>query len=264
LEQFGRHCRVAVRKVSRAGFDFVFPPVCAWCGGTTPDRRDVKSTGFEATFCDECQTSLAPEIEQSCPRCGAPIGPYLNPVNGCIHCRTDRFAFDQVVSLGVYGGLLHHACLRCKRPDGDVLAGALGGLLYERHAAVLSAAEIDVVIPIPRYWLHRITRPHNPAETLARVLARRSRTKFSRHLLLKVRRTPNQTELPPSSRRTNLVRAFRVRRAKSLAGRTVLLVDDILTTGATSNEAARLLVRAGAKRVLVAVVARGLGASSRA
>jgi ComF family protein len=188
----------------------------------------------------------------------------LNSENGCVHCRSDRFLFERVTALGAYDGALRGACLACKQPDGNVIAAAFARLLFERSQSFLSAAGIEVVVAVPRYWLHRVVRPHNAAETLASVLAGRLAAKFRRNALIKVRKTPAQTDLPPTRRRKNLRDAFKVFQPRYVKGRTVLLVDDILTTGATANEASRVLVGAGAKRVVVAVLARGLGSASRA
>ena len=123
---------------------------------------------------------------------------------------------------------------------------------------------IDVVAAIPRFWLQRLVRRHNAAETLASALAGRLGVRFRRSALVKTRKTPDQTELPPTRRRKNLRGAFKVYLPRAVAGRTVLLVDDVLTTGTTANEASKVMRRAGAKRVLVAVLARGIGSASRA
>ncbi|MCH7988719.1 MAG: ComF family protein, partial [Planctomycetes bacterium] len=116
-----------------------------------------------------------------------------------------------------------------------------------------------LVVPIPQYWTRRFQRSHNPAETQGRVLAHRLQVEFHTHILTKVRMTPVQSSLTASQRRTNLRGAFRVRRASELKGRSVLLVDDVFTTGTTANEASKVLRTAGAERVVVAVSARGLG-----
>jgi predicted amidophosphoribosyltransferase len=135
----------------------------------------------------------------------------------------------------------------------------LGELLWQRHADALRSAEVGCVLPIPHHWSERFTRAHNPAATLARVLARRLHVPAGEHILRKARRTPPQTTLTATQRRTNVRGAFIVRRPAVVAGTTVLLVDDVLTTGSTSHEAAKVLRRAGVARVVVAVLARGLG-----
>lgn len=245
-----------VMQFGRAGLAFVFPPACASCAGEL-DRDGSAHDGI--SLCGRCRGELAPEIPFSCSRCAAPVGPFLDTSNGCIHCRKDRFAFAQVYRLGVYDGRLRAACLRGKEAGGDRLIAAVGDLLWAQAGTALAAERIELVLPIPHHWSQRLFRPHNPACELARGLARRLMAPVSPHILVKVRRTPAQARLPPSERRTNLRGAFGVRRPAAVAGRTVLLVDDILTTGTTAHQAARELRDAGAARVVVAVLARGLG-----
>ena len=262
LERIVQRCRQAGRTGSHAAFDFVFPRLCPWCG--VNDAAILNSSNFDPALCETCRTKLAPPIEQSCPRCAAPVGPFLGSMSRCIHCRRDRFKFDTAFCLGLYDGALRSACLAIKQPGGEALGAALAGLLWERSQASLVERDIDAVVSVPRYWQHRLWQPHNAAQTLGQALAGRLQAKFLGHILRKVRKTPAQAGLPPTQRRANLRGAFRVFRSRAVADRVVLLVDDILTTGTTANEVSKSLLRAGAKKVVVAVIARGLGASSRA
>jgi ComF family protein len=255
----GRLASRGVRAFLRAAVDFVYPPVCPFCGR---EHGDAEPAGPGSALCGPCRARLAPIIEHACRRCAAPVGPHLDTSDGCIHCRDDRFAFETVVRLGVYDGPLRAACLRMKQPDGQVLAAAVAGLLWEREREALQRAEVDLVVPVPHHWTQRLSREHNPAATLARTLGRRLHAAVEPHILGKSRRTPAQASLPPSERRRNLRDAFRVGGASALSGRTVLLVDDVLTTGTTAHEISKVLLRAGAARVVVAVLARGLGQSS--
>lgn len=242
----------------RAALDFLYPPACSCCA------RELDSSGASAGFalCALCRREIAPEIPFACSRCAAPVGPFLDSSGGCVHCRTDRFTFERVYRLGVYDGPLRTVCLRGKEAGGDRLIAAAGELLCDREAASLSGEAIGLVLPIPHHWSQRLLRPHNPAAELARVLARRLKAQFSAHILVKVRRTPAQSRLSPTERRANLRGAFRVRGPAAVRGQTILLADDILTTGTTAHQAARVLKDAGAGRILVAVLARGLGRPS--
>jgi ComF family protein len=241
----------------KAGVDFLYPPCCPLCGGDVFEHPESRK--FRPSFCDDCRAGLIYDYEDSRQRCAAPVGPYLDTSSGCIHCRRDRFAFEKVVRLGVYDDLLKQACRHAKNPYSQPLAAALGELLWEWDGEELHQTEVDLVVPIPQYWTRRFQRSHNPAETLGRVLARRLQVEFHTHILAKVRMTPAQSSLTSPQRRANLRNAFRVRRASELKGRSVLLVDDVLTTGTTANEASKVLRKSGAERVVVAVSARSLG-----
>ena len=249
---------------SRAGVDFLYPPCCPLCNADLT-TQDLRTGGV----CPDCWAGLVRSRGTPCFRCGAPIGPNLDPALGCLYCHDEHFVFDRVFCLGVYENELRSACLRAKQTGAEPLASALGSGLAEHHREALAAIPIDVVVGIPQHWRLRWRRPHHAAETLAAALARRLKLRLSRSILKKVRATRFQAELNLTERRKNLKNAFDigrsvfgrsfVGRSRVIAGATVLLVDDILTTGTTVNEASRVLKKAGASRVIVAVLARGLG-----
>ncbi len=230
--------------------DFVFPPVCLICGRNTADGRGL---------CPECLDELIDPDGEVCLRCSAPVGPYLNTRHGCHHCRSDRFAFDRVVALGSYQGLLGGVCLRAKRDRSGLLARRMGELLAERWSELFSTEPVELIVPVPEHWTTRLVRPGLPADGIAAALSRVLGVPWSPHVLRKVRRTPAQLTLKPSQRRDNLKGAFALVRGVRLTAHRVLLVDDVLTTGTTAHRAALVLRSGGAASVRVAVVARGLG-----
>jgi len=153
---------------------------------------------------------------------------------------------------------LRSAVLRIKRPNERALAVALGDVLSETFAAQLSPSP-EVVIPVPMHWTRRAWRGTNSPHTIATCLASRLGIPLATHLLVRSRRTAPQATLSPNKRRANVRGAFRVRAHRDLPGARVLLVDDIMTTGATLNEAAKVLAKAGAGEITVAVLARAEG-----
>jgi ComF family protein len=167
-----------------------------------------------------------------------------------------RFFFDGVLRLGPYEGLLREVIPRLKHWAGEGLAEALGALWAAHSEAALRELAAGLVIPVPLHWVRRLARGYNQSEALARELAARLHLPCRPGWLRRIRATPKQTEQTPSRRRTNVRGAFRVSVRAAFTGQTVLLVDDVLTTGSTASEAARALRRAGARRVVVAVLAR--------
>ncbi len=242
--------------VARAAGDFLFPPVCPLC-----DRELPADAGPRLTrFCIACQDRLLKTSGLACLRCGASIGPHLDPAVPCDLCRHERFVFERVLRIGVYDDALRSACLRAKNPGGESTAAALAGLLWDCALTGLHADPPDVVVPIPRYWLERIVRHSAAAETMAACCARRLQAPLASAILTKRRYTRSQARSTPAERRGNLKGVFAVADPRQVAGLSVLVVDDVMTTGTTANEAAKTLIRSGAARVIVAVAARGVGA----
>jgi ComF family protein len=245
-----------MRGLWAAGLDFVYPPHCLLCTRETPPSEGTAT----ASFCDPCRDALtANAAVASCPKCGAPAGPYLDTSQGCVYCRRDHFAFDGVIRLGTYETQLRTACLRGKHRGAEGLLTALADLVWRHAQDQFQAAQFDLVVPVPQHWTQRFTRPHNPAETLARIWSRRLSAEYGSRLVVKTRRTQRQLRLPPQERRVNVRNAFAVTAPEEVAGRTILVADDVLTTGATAHEVARALRQARAARIIIAVVARGLG-----
>lgn len=241
----------------RSAYRFVFPPACPLCGADMTsltilaERRRVTPV-----LCSDCVAAVRQKSENSCIRCGVPLGPYVSSQDGCLNCRARNFRFDRVIRFGLYEGRLREAVIFAKSPRAQPLSAALANQFWIDRRELLSAEGIDVVAPVPRYWTRRLWHDHNQSETLARVLARLLRVRFGRTLLHKMRLTPDQSDLSAADRKRNLRNAFSVWLGRwSLPGKTVLLVDDILTTGTTASECAKTLLRAGAKRVIVAVIA---------
>jgi ComF family protein len=147
--------------------------------------------------------------------------------------------------------------LKIKEEHGERLAFALGDLVAEVNRTAIGRWEPSIVVPIPHHWRRWFARGYNSAEAVAERIARRLRLPLQLKILRRHRYTKPQTTLVPSERRKNVRGAFVAKRKKDLHGATVLLVDDVLTTGSTCHHAAKALKAAGAKAVIVACVARG-------
>ncbi len=242
---------------ARGAADFVYPPSCRLCTGELPEREPTAAS--LAPFCDACRTELLATRGPACLKCGASIGPYLDPNVPCSFCRNENYAFERVFRLGVYDTALRTACLRTKSGGSEPLAAGLADLLWECEREGLEQGGIDVVVSVPQHWVRRFYSPHNAAETLGSVWAGRLKVPQATHILRKCRWTRPQARLLPYERRQNLRNAFQALSSEGLSGATVLLADDVMTTGATAQEITQVLLQAGAARVVVAVVARGLG-----
>jgi ComF family protein len=241
LQALGRDLAVGFLQI-------LYPNTCHFCGRLLPTEQ--------AHFCEPCQAELTADPHPACRRCASTVGPYSHTENGCPRCRTERYAFERVLRLGPYEGLLREAVLRLKHEAGSGLADLLGELWARQAEARLREVGADAVVPVPLHWGRRWQRGYNQSEALAASLARHLDLPCRPRWVRRFRRTPQQTRQSPSARRDNVKNAFSSRPRPELAGRTVLLIDDVLTTGSTASEAARALRQAGAARVVVAVLAR--------
>jgi len=249
-----RHWIDRLRGFARAGVNFIYPPTCPACQAAATDADQRQAGGL----CRSCRDALTKSHGRSCLRCGAAIGPHLDPSAACQYCRDDTFAFARVIRLGVYDAELRLACLRAKQRHSEPLAAGLALLLWQHEDESLREANASVIVPVPQHWVQRLYRPHNAAEVLATVLSRRLHVPVASHIVKKTRWTPPQSRLNPTERRMNLRGAFAANHA-DLSGATVLVVDDVMTTGTTAHEVSKVLRKAGAARVVLAVIARGLG-----
>ena len=230
-----------------AAINFIYPPSCLLC------EQEINAPGNN--FCESCLAKLSSATSLECPRCGAPVGPYTDLSRGCGQCRRESFAFDGVIRLGVYDGQMRMASLRAKASGGGSLARGLANVLVDHKRAKFDESALDLVVPVPEHWTRRLLHPHYAAETISRQIARRLNVRWSRKILLKSRRTPKQATSPTALRRQQQQGSYAVSRSRLLMGKTILLVDDILTTGSTVHAAAKTLKNAGASQVIVAVIA---------
>ena len=226
--------------------DLILPPECVWCLAPVSNER---------TLCEECESVLTRE-ESCCQRCSMPV-PAVVDRSACIRCRNEGWRFDRVIALGPYRGKLREAIIMMKKPTFESLTVAAGTILGQR--LIDQQVVPDLILPVPNHWSRRLAHRTSSAETLATAIGRLMQRPLSLHAVQRVKRTRKQGMLAWSNRPSNVHRAFHVRRPQSIAGQHVLIVDDVFTSGATAAELTRCLLKAGAKKVTIAVAARGTG-----
>ncbi len=236
--------------------DLLFPPVCSLCAIPLSDTVPREPRVF---LCERCILAVTEATGPSCPGCARPLplGANLTAAE-CPYCRVKRFRFTRALALGVYAGTLREAVLQIKQATGESLALALGHLVAERLERELPELPTHLV-SVPTHWTRRLTRVTNCPEVLLEVIARRFAVRSSPRLLYCRRKTNKQGTLLPVERLSNVRGAYAVSAGYDITGAHVLVVDDVMTTGATANEIAKILLRRGAKSVSIAVVARGIG-----
>jgi ComF family protein len=239
----------AGRVLARGLGELLYPPACIVCTRGLPGQPGVY-------FCDPCLHELTGDPHSACPRCAATVGPYALVEGGCSRCRDHSLPFECTFRLGSYEGLLREVVLRLKHHSGESLAELMGEVWARRCRVALASTMPDLVVPVPLYWWRRWRRGYNQSAAIAHGIGQALKLRVYPTGLRRIRHTPQQSHQPYSARQDNVRGAFRARGRPPLKGRTVLLVDDVMTSGATAAEAARVLRAAGATRVLVGILAR--------
>jgi ComF family protein len=224
--------------------DWMFQPQCAACGT------------LAQTLCDGCRGSLV-EIGPACPRCGEPHAKDSDEV--CLRCRRHPLPLDGVIAPWRFGGQLASAIRRLKFTGHAHVARDLAPLWAPVLAAAVRARDA-IVVAVPLHWRRRARRGYDHAWQLAHHACAAARIAPPVCALRRVRHGPAQSTLPALLRAANVQGAFAVVPRAPLAGRAVVLVDDVMTTGATLTAAARPLLAAGAASVTALVVARATSA----
>ena len=237
----------AARQWPGQALSMLFPDDCRVCAAPLGSFTRIP-------VCSGCLQSADPFLpEFFCIQCRTPfLNAFPLDENGCCSlCRLGGTRFDAAYSAGIYDGTLRKLIHLLKYDGVLSLSGPLGDLLWK---ALPKPQRFDVIVPAPMHWTRRLARGFNQAEVLARDLSRRMGIPVRTDLLRK-KLIPPQTGLTSHQRRMNVAGA--VRAASQLqAGAHVVLVDDVLTTGATANACALALRHAGAKQVSVLTVAR--------
>lgn len=213
-------------------------------------------------LCPGCRDTLAPLDGPMCQRCGIPIAAGAGLLSVCIRCSKNPPEFGQARALFLYRtstdtrpDVLGSIIRRHKYGPNQALAAVLAELLDEQLPL---EPEYDLIVPVPLHRRRLFWRGFNQSALLAAVLTRKLRCPLEVSALIRVRATPSQTAQDVDSRRRNVHNAFAVRYPERVANQRILLVDDVLTTGATANECARVLRQSGAAAVDVMAIARAL------
>ncbi len=210
---------------------------------------------FYPASCEVCRKDLDLEEKILCEGCARDLDALAWPMEDALV--DDRFEYlDHVWTVYAYASPLRELLHGVKYARKDYLLKACLGRAARLAQAITSDVWYDAILPIPIDRLKLLKRHFNQAEVLAALLAPWLKPPADRSLLVKHRPIPSQTALSETERAINIYGAFKLRRPSRVRGRSFLLLDDVLTTGSTANEAARLLKLQGAKRVDFLALAR--------
>lgn len=247
-----KHVRPLLSLVPAAGrllLDLLYPPRCPAC------QADVAAEGY---FCADCFAKLRMITDPMCACCGIPFAVTIEQGASCPDCLATPPNFTKARAVMVYDQISAPLISNLKFRD------QWSGL--PRHSSMMAAsgrdllAGADAILPVPLHWRRLVRRAFNQSALLAYSISAQTRIPCDTTILYRARYTRPQMRLTRKLRARNVRRAFAVRpnRHAAIAGKTFLLIDDVITTGATVNACARALLTAGAKEVRVLALARTL------
>ena len=237
----------------RTILDFVLPPRCRICDASTMDMPNP-------WVCEDCWLQVDYITSSICYQCGQPLAAppegIASAQHRCGNCLLHPPPFDRARAVGLYRGVLMHVIHAMKYQRIYALIHPLADLLQSQFNYHWGDAMPDVLVPVPLHWRRLHQREFDQASALALELSRRLGIPLDVDMLRRHHYTQSQVGLSAEARRRNVRDAFRLGDAPRCRDKRILLIDDVLTTGATAWECAHLLARADAARVDVYTLAR--------
>ena len=241
-----RRAHDGARTALRSVVNLLMPPTCLACKAPVATPLG---------FCADCWSALPAIDAARCVQCSVPLPVAWTTESHCLGCLKDRPHFDRTLAPYRYDGPARQVVLALKNGR-EAYCGPMAADMLRAASGAVTPTTLVCAVPLHRWRL--AARGYNQALLLAQAIARQAGAPLDPDLLLRVKATPRTRGLSRQARRRNVEGAFRLadNAAHRIAGRDVILVDDVMTSGATASAAARVLKRGGAGRVTVLVYAR--------
>lgn len=229
--------------------DLIYPNNCLIC-------KNKIASAQEGPVCADCWDKFEKNLPPFCACCGRHLNPQAIEKNNCLNCRGEKFYFDRAFSPYVYTGTVKKLIHEFKYNGKDYLGKSLGLMMnnFIKNYS-LPIEYLDCIVPVPLHTSRQREREFNQAQILSRQIAKEFNKEALSGALIRNKPTKTQTEMSLQERKQNVKNSFLVTRPELIKDKNLLLIDDVLTTGATCNQAAKVLKEAGAKIVLLLTLA---------
>ena len=236
-----KHLKMLVRTL----LDFIYPPHCVVC-------EAYIDGGTERVVCPACWGRVGVILSPQCGRCGQITE---KPTGICPACERRGHSFSRVRRAALFEGVVQDLIHLMKYQGKRSIARHLGAILADNLRDDSTVGQIDLLIPVPLHPSRERERGYNQSALIARAVGGGLGLPVGERLLQRVRNTRTQTQLNALDRAVNVAGAFRVRNPESVVGRSLALIDDVMTTGATADACASALIAAGASEIALFVIA---------
>ena len=234
-----------MKQIFKILLDFLLPPTCPVCH---------KRVAENLTICSKCFAQLEFIGNRKCSVCGKPLDVIVPGMAVCGECLKKAPHFRHAEAVFKYNDISKKLILAFKHSDHIELTRLMTKWMSQACGNVIENNQI--LIPVPLHWSRLFKRKYNQSALLAQELAKQYHKVYNPLILLRNKYTKSQGHLSQKERQKNVTGVFEVKRSQLIKGKSILLIDDVFTTGATANECARVLLKAGAKSVDVLTFAR--------
>ena len=235
-----KNFKTKLKNIKNLFLENLFPSKfsCFNCG----DEIDKTSNDF--CLCENCFNKIKP-IKFACKKCGEELNSFTKY---CLNCKEETRHFDKVVSVTIFDDVAKHMVHKLKYGNARYLAEIIAKFMAEKFKEE-NFKNIDLILPVPLSDKRKKERGYNQAEELSLWLSKSLNIMHESNVILRLKHTQTQTHLTKQERKQNLLNAFVVADKEKIKGKNLLVVDDVITTGATFDEIARVLKLKGAKSV---------------
>lgn len=239
-----------IKAYVHAVLDLFYPRFCLHCNRSLNHVQELY-------ICGSCKQHISYVGDAHCSRCGAILGPYATSAaqEGCGLCKKKDFSFNGITFIAYYEGVMRTLIHKFKYARQKFLFRMLNDMIMMQGKLEKIVSNVDIIVPVPLYWLKKMQRGFNQSELLSVGIQRRFSKPLSTNNLCRIKSTLSQTQLSKGQRQMNVRNAFFVKDPALFKGKKILLVDDVLTTGVTASECSKKLKEAGAESVHVFILA---------
>jgi len=234
-----------------AVLDLVYPNNCINC------KTAILEKDYEFSLCRDCWQSIEKNLPPFCPKCGTHIENINSGIELCRDCQKKELYFDKAYSVFAFEGVLKELIHKFKYSNKTMLAKVFAKMIFDFAMNFnIPLSDYDIMLPVPLHSTRLREREYNQCEILARQLQRFLHLEISTKDVARIKHTRSQITLDKTARWENIVGAFKIKNNQTFKNKNVLIVDDLITTGATASELAKTLKESGAKMVSVLTIAK--------